>query len=55
MDTKRLLLSAQGQLTPAELDTEQFGCTCGQCLFGYLSPRMRLRLTCESLRSLRPL
>lgn len=43
--TKDLLLSTAPQLVSSDESNQlAFGCTCGQCLHGFLSPRMKLRL-----------
>lgn len=38
-----LLMTSMG-LSPPSLEMMKWGCTCGQCTDGWLSPRMRLRL-----------
>lgn len=46
LDCLLILLEAK---TPSPLQVEQvkFGCTCKECLSGFLSPRMAFALTCE--------
>lgn len=50
--TQALLKRAIGQLAGSESDAQyatrsKFGCTCGLCIGGWLSARMKFRLHCE--------
>jgi GNAT superfamily N-acetyltransferase len=40
----------EGRINPSLIDLQRltFGCTCGQCIAGFLSPRMRLALLCQA-------
>ncbi|EIM82026.1 uncharacterized protein STEHIDRAFT_171625 [Stereum hirsutum FP-91666 SS1] len=48
---KALIMEAMG-LPPPSLEMIKWGCTCGQCQGGWLSPRMKFRLeTCAEVSS----
>jgi GNAT superfamily N-acetyltransferase len=34
--------------TPSQLQQLKYGCTCGQCIDGFLSPRMKFSLLCQA-------
>jgi GNAT superfamily N-acetyltransferase len=42
------LLSGQTNLSSIAFQRLTFGCTCGQCIQGFLSPRMRYALLCQA-------
>ncbi|KAF2241528.1 hypothetical protein BU26DRAFT_525043 [Trematosphaeria pertusa] len=42
------LLNGQTNLSSIALRRLTFGCTCGQCIEGFLSPRMRYALLCQA-------
>ena len=47
-----LLKRAMGQRIQGSqrdfIEQRKWGCTCGKCVWGFVSPRMRCRLLCES-------
>nr|GAT49092.1 ankyrin repeat family protein [Mycena chlorophos] len=52
LEVEYLLKQRTDQLVPASLQEyivkNKYGCTCGACLAGWLSPRMRYRLECQA-------
>jgi hypothetical protein len=42
------VLRAVKDPTPAEYARLKFGCTCGSCIDGFLSPRMKFALLCQA-------
>ncbi|KAI9696516.1 MAG: hypothetical protein M1820_008144 [Bogoriella megaspora] len=49
-ESVQCLMKLRGLVNTTQLDVERltFGCTCGQCTKGFLSPRMRHALLCQA-------